>query len=151
MASRSPSISLFILVFLLLIASGFKEIGRTQETIWYPYSFFKFFDCFCLNFLLESAFASWGSGTVWSGTWDSTKCCVLIDEHSVVSHYNFGADKLIIRCTVDQTDDLVLPHCFTRIPITLCSVERRNAKPSSLHICRAFCKLCKLLKVRICT
>lgn len=46
---------------------------------------------------------------MWSGTWDSTKCCVLIDKHSVVSHYDFGADELIIRCTVDQTDDPSLP------------------------------------------
>lgn len=68
------------------------------------------------------------------GTWDSTKCCVLIDEHSVVSHYNFGADKLIIRCTVDQTDDPSLPLFYKNPHYSVCSVEEEMQRHSNLHI-----------------
>ena len=70
-----------------------------------------------------------------------------IDEHSVVSHYGFGADELIIRCTVDQTDDPSLPIVL-QDPYYSVLCGKKKAEPPSLHICTVFCKL---LKVRICT
>lgn len=81
--------------------------------------------------------------------WDLGLCQTLraIDEPSVVSLYGFGADELMIRCTVGQTDDPSLaiilqdPHYSV-----LCG--KKKAEAPSLHICRVFCKL---LKVRICT